>query len=249
MSRVMSETAPVAPSHPQPAQEFGAGRVLQLVFGSLGVLAALAFIAGGGALSWALETQRDGNGYFTTATHRFNTSSYALASQSLKVDTEWPSWALGDHFARVRITVTSTEAAKPVFLGIAPTDAVNRYLAGVEHDRIVHLDTQPFTVDYFRVSGGAPAGLPAAQSFWRVRASGTGTQTVAWPIEKGQWSAVAMNADGGRQVSIDAVFGARVPFLWWVVAGLLVLGGLSSFGGGALMYAGARARAPRTKEE
>jgi hypothetical protein len=245
---VMSATAPVAPAQPQPAQQLGTGRVLQLLFGSLGVLAALAFIAGAGALTWALDTQRDGNGYFTTVTHRLHTSSYALASRSLRVDTEWPSWALGDHFARVRITATSTDAARPVFLGIARTDDVNRYLAGVEHEQIVHLDTQPFTVDSFRVSGGAPAGRPAAQSFWRVHASGTGVQTIAWPIERGQWSAVAMNADGGRQVSVDAVFGARVPFLWWIVAGLFVLGGLSSFGGGALIYAGARARAPQRKE-
>src|SRR5262245_40776375 len=67
---------PAAVAGPAQTARFSRGRVLRLVFGGLGLLAALALIGSGAASTWALE-QRDGSGYFTTATHRFHTSSYA----------------------------------------------------------------------------------------------------------------------------------------------------------------------------
>ena len=245
---VMSVTVPVPVPQSRPTETFTFGRVLQLVFGSLGLLAALAFITAGGALTWALETQRDSSGYFTTATQRLETSGHALASTSLEVDSGWPDWALGDRFASVRISATNADDAKPLFIGIARTVDVNRYLTGVEHDQVANVQTDPFTVDYDRTRGGSPADPPAANRSWRTQASGTGTQTIVWPVEEGHWSALAMNSDGSRPVSVDVQFGARVPFLWWLVAGLFVFGGLSLLGGGALLYLGARMRVSATKE-
>jgi hypothetical protein len=66
---------------------------------------------------------------------------------------------------------------------------------------------------------------------------------VSWPVEKGHWSAVVMNADGSRTVGVDAQLAARVSHVWWIVIGLFVAGGLSLAGGGALAYSGARTRA------
>jgi hypothetical protein len=63
-------------------------------------------------------------------------------------------------------------------------------------------------IDYRRLGAGAPPALPATQSIWRAHATGTGTQTITWPVEKGHWSAVAMNADGSRNVSVDAQLAA-----------------------------------------
>jgi hypothetical protein len=62
-------TTNAVPAPAQPSHHLDRGRVLRLALGSLGVLAALAFLAGGGALTWALQTHRDGSGYFTTNTH------------------------------------------------------------------------------------------------------------------------------------------------------------------------------------
>lgn len=241
MSTTTTITAPA-----QPARSFDRSRVSRLVFGSLGVLAALTFVAGALALTWALETHRDGSGYFTTHTHHYQTWSYALSTESLNVG--GLTGALEVRLARLKITATSTDAAKPLFLGIARTNDVDTYLARVEHDELRDIKFDPFSINYRRLGAGAPTALPATPSIWRAHASGTGTQTISWPIEKGRWSAVVMNADGSRPVSIDAQLAARVTGVWSIATALFVLGGLSLLGGGALVYSGARKRAPNTKE-
>lgn len=225
-----------------PARRLVRSRVPQRVLGSLGVLAALAFLAAGIALTWGLETRRDGSGYFTTNRHHYQTSSYALATQSLDVN---GAWALAD---RLRITATSTDAAKPLFVGLARTNDVDAYLADVEHDELRDIEFDPFSIDYRRLGTGAPTAPPATRSIWRARTTGTGTQTISWPVEKGRWSVVVMNADGSPRVSVDAQLAARVSFVWWIVIGLFVLGGLSLLGGGALVRSAVRTRTPATGE-
>ena len=232
-------TAPVLAE--QRSEPFGAKRVLLLVFGSIVVLIALAFLAGGGVGLWALG-ERDSSGYFTSGTHELSSGSYAIASESLDVDGDVPGW-FGDRFATARIQASS---AQPVFIGIAPASDVERYLAGSQHDEITDFDADPFSVTYRRVEGNAQPAPPAEQDFWRVEASGTGTQTITWPLEKGEWSAVAMNADGSRDVTVQARFGARVSALVWVAIAFLVVGGLVLVGGVALVYMGARRRRPAT---
>jgi hypothetical protein len=223
----------------QPTRGFGAKRVLLLVFGGIAVLIALALLAGGGAAVWALG-ERDASGYFTTARHELSTGSFALVSESLDVDEDVPGW-FGDRFATVRIAASS---ARPVFIGIGRASAVERYLAGVRHDRITDFNADPFSVDYHRLGGDAEPAPPASQGIWRVQASGSGTQTISWPLERGKWSAVAMNADGSRGVSVEARFGARVSAFRWVAIGLLAAGGLVLLLGAGLVYLGARKPRP-----
>ena len=231
----------------QPVLRLDRRRVLRLVFGSTGLLAALAFLAGAVGLTWALESHRDGSGYFTTATHNYETSSYALSTQDL--DVTGITGALEDRLGRLRIAVTSTDAAKPLFVGIARTKDVNTYLARVEHDELRDIKFDPFKIDYRRLGAGAPEALPATQSIWRAHAIGSGTQTISWPIEKGHWSAVVMNADGSRSVRVDAQLALHVAGGWWLVTALFVLSGLSAAGGGALVYAGIRKQTPTAEED
>ena len=214
---------------------FGSGRVLLLAFGSLAVLVSLVLLAGGSAGAWALG-QRDASGYFTSGTHGLSTTSYALSSDSLEVDSDMPGW-VGDRLATVRIEASST---RPIFIGIARTTDVERYLAGVPHDEITDVDAEPFRVTSRRVEGSSNPASPVSQSFWRVQASGAGTQKITWPLEKGDWSAVAMNLDGSRGVSLEARFGGRVSALGWLTFGLLAAGGLVLLGGAAAIYLGAR---------
>ena len=115
----------------QPSEPFGVKRVLLLVFGSIVVLIALAFLAGGAVGLWALG-ERDSSGYFTTATHELSSSSYAISSEGVNVDSDVPGW-FGDRFATARIEASS---ARPVFIGIALTSDVERYLAGTQHDQV-----------------------------------------------------------------------------------------------------------------
>ena len=156
-------------------QQAGRRRVVRLVFGSLGLVAALALIGSAIAGIVALETERDASGYFTTHTHPYQTSSYALTTQALDVS------ALEDRLVRLRISATSSGAAKPLFVGIARTQDVEAYLAGVAHDELRDIKFDPFSIDYRRLGTAAPAGLPAGRSIWRAHATGTGTQTIAWP--------------------------------------------------------------------
>ncbi len=216
-------------------EPFAAKRILLLVFGGVAVLVALALFAGGGAAVWGLG-QRDDAGFFTSGTHEVSTSSYALASESLDVGPDIPGW-LDDGFATVRVAVTS---AKPVFIGIGRAADVERYLAEVEHAQITDWDTDPFSVSYRSQDGTARPATPASQNFWRVQASGSGTQTITWPVAEGKWSVVAMNADSSRKVSVDAQLGARVPSLRWFAIGLLGAGALALLIGGGLFYFGAR---------
>ena len=91
-----------------------------------------------------------------------------------------------------------------------------------------------------RRAGDAKPSAPAKQTFWAAKASGSGRQTMIWPVAKGDWAVVVMNADGTRGVHTDVSVGAKVPFLLELGAGLLVGGGLAAAGAGAAIYRGKR---------
>ena len=222
-------------------------RVVRLVFGSLALLAALALIGSAIAAIVGLETKRDATGYFTTHTHHYQTASYALSTERLSVGGVTGAAEAG--FLRVRITATSNDRTRPLFIGIAHTADVNRYLGRVEHDELRDIKFDPFKIDYRRLGSGAPRALPSTRSFWQTQASGKGTQTISWPVKEGRWTAVVMNADGSRNVSVDAQLAARLSGAWWFVAAFLTLGALSLLGGIALVRSGARKRSSAASSE
>jgi hypothetical protein len=224
-----------------PTQQVARRRVVRLAFGSLAMLVGLALIGGAIAGIVGLENNRDGTGYFVTHTHHYQTSSYALSTESLNVGSV--TGALESSLLRLRIAATSNHTATPLFIGIARTEDVARYLARVQHDELRDINFDPFKVDYRRIGTGAPRALPSTQGFWQTRASGPGTQTISWPVKKGQWSAVVMNANGSRNVSVDAQLAARLSGAWWFVAAFIALGALSLAGGIALVRSGARKQA------
>jgi len=223
---------------PQPAPAPRRRRPLPIVFGSLAVLLALVLLAAGGAGVYAL-TQRGDDDYFTSKVHRLGTPTFAIASTSVDIS-DVPGW-LADGFATVRIQAISP---KPVFIGIGSTDAVNAYLQRVPHMQVTDFDTDPFRVTSHTVPGAAGPAPPASQQFWRAQASGSGARTVTWSVESGTWSAVAMNADGSRNVVIAYRVGAKFSSLEWWTIGLLA-GGLAFLAlGGWLIYIGVRGAEP-----
>jgi hypothetical protein len=236
-----AETSPPAPAA---TQHIRRGRVVQLVFGSLCLLLALALIGAAIAGIFGLENNRDTTGYFVTHTHHYQTSSYALSTETLNVGSV--TGALETSLLRLRIRATSNDPTKPLFIGIARTEDVARYLAQVQHDELRDINFDPFKIDYRRVGTGAPTAPPSTQRFWQTQASGRGTQTISWPVKSGQWSAVVMNADGSRNVSVGAQLAARLSGAWWFVAGFLVLGTLSLIGGITLVRSGAHKQTPET---
>ncbi|MDQ3857982.1 MAG: DUF4389 domain-containing protein, partial [Actinomycetota bacterium] len=224
-----------------------AGRVALVVLGSLAVLLGAAILAAGGALLWAERTNRDEDGFLSTPSERFASSSYAIVSEPIdlvEADADAAEWLLSeDIVGDVRVRASGRD----VFVGIAETRDVEEYLRGVEHDRLTNVDYDPFSADYERESGGEPPGPPGDQDFWAETASGSGEQTLIWDPERGNWSVVVMNADASRPIAADVSVGAEADFLLWVAIAALVVGALFLLGGVAMIFFGARhAAAPAT---
>ena len=232
MSDVLGQPRPVS-----------AGRVVLIVLGSIGVLFGIAVLAGGGFLLWADRTQRE-DGYVTTPTEQFATSTYALTRSRLEVDTNGAGWVLNENwFGKIRIRGEGP-SGKTLFIGIGPEAAVAKYLGNVAHASVEDIDFDPFRAKYLSIPGGAPRGPPTEQDFWAASASGVGTQTVTWKVRDGDWSVVVMNADGSRGVVGDIDAGAKLSFLLWVAIGLLIGGVLVVGGSTALVVLAARRPRP-----
>ncbi len=235
--------APVAP--PAPSRWTG-GRIAMIVGGSLLALIALGVIAGGAYGLWLHTTQRS-DGYVMTSSERFGTGSYALATRTLDISSDVPSFLYGrDWLGDVRIRGESANPNRPLFIGIARKDDVDRYLAGVAHTEVVDVNANPFGTTYqpsYRARpGGKPATPPGRARFWVARVAGRGSQALTWSVKQGQWSVVVMRPDGSRGVSADLAAGAKLPALLWASIGLLVFGLLTLAGAVALIYFGARER-------
>lgn len=225
-------------THTEPKRSRPA-RIALIVTGAITGLAAAGLLAVAGVALWG-DSEKDADGYLSTDSHHFTASTHALASESLDVDLDGAEWLMDeDDFGDVRLEVEPRSDAS-VFVGIAPTDEVSRYLRGVAHTSVSDVDEWPFEQDYAEqaVAGDRKPARPGEQSIWAASAQGAGTQTLEWDVEDGDWSVVVMNADGSSGVDADVSAGAKVPFLselgWSALgagtvlliatAGLLVLG-------------------------
>jgi hypothetical protein len=213
------EAGPTTGAAVPPRSGWTAGRTVGVVIASFATVLGLGLLAGGGALVVADNVARDGR-YLTTVERTFTSAGYAVSTASVVLDappgaSSVPAQLLGD----VRLRVTPTNASVPVFIGIAPADRAEAYLAGVAR-------TEPAarTADGRYIEGSAPATPPAEQTFWTDRAVGTGTQELTWTPETGRWSVVLMNADASAGVSAAVSAGATLPWIGTVGVALLVVG-------------------------
>jgi hypothetical protein len=194
-----------------------------MVAAGLAGLLSLGLLAAGGLLLWG-DSQKDDQGYLSTRTERFATNTYALTTDNLDIDLDGADWLLDrDRFGKVRLTV-SPNSAKPVFVGVARTADVTRYLSGTGHELVDDVDFSPFTADYRRLDGTRKPAAPGSQKFWEESASGSGRQTLTWDVDDGDWSIVVMNADATRQVDVGVKAGAELGFLKGAGWGALISG-------------------------
>jgi hypothetical protein len=138
----------------------------------------------------------------------------------------------------IRIQVTPASADSGLFVGIGPSNEVDRYLAGVGHTII----TDFWNESVRTVGGDTIASVPASQDFWVASDSGAGPRTVTWEPTEGSWSVVVMNVDGQAGVDVRADLGATIPPLVWISVGLLLFG-LVLLAGGLVLIVGAIRRA------
>jgi hypothetical protein len=192
-----------------------AGRITLVITGALTALLASALVLGGGLALYG-ELEKDDDGYLTTEAHRFAADTRALATENLDVDLGGGDWVVRpDDLGKVRLEAESRDG-KPLFVGIARTGDVERYLGGVPHTTVHDVEAGPFDsfdADYARHAGQRHPSSPEHADIWAASSQGAGSQIVDWEIEDGDWSVVVMNADGSLGVDADVSAGADVPFL------------------------------------
>jgi hypothetical protein len=220
---------------------WGAGRVLAMIGGGLAGLVGLALLAGGIALVAIDQTQRDSRDFVMTQTKTLTTPTYAITSR--RIDT-----GIGGHDAILARDILGTvrvraDSSRPLFLGIARSADVARYLGGVRHDEMRAFgELGRHATDYVLRPGRATPAAPATQSIWAARTQGAGEQTLTWKVRDGSWQVVMMNAAGAPRVTADVSVGARLPHLLDYGFGLLGGAVLLLAAAGGLVFLGTRER-------
>jgi hypothetical protein len=132
----------------------------------------------------------------------------------------------------------------PVFVGIAASSDVAAYLQGVSHAVVTDLpmDGDLGGPTYSRVPGSTKPTPPADAGIWVDQASGTGTQSITWPLKEGSWTVVVMDPSGSSGVFADVSAGVTIPGLSWVVAILFSLAGVGLVIAVALLLVAFRSR-------
>jgi hypothetical protein len=208
------------------------GRIVSVVIGAVLVACSLGLLGGGAGAVWATTANRHG-GYVDLGTEAYHTSGHALASRQLELYTSTGNWDMARSlFGTARLRVTATQDGAPVFAGIAPAAAADRYLSGVAYATVTGITRDH--PSYAGHVGGAPAVPPAQARIWAVKATGPGTQTLTWPTADGRWTVVVMNPNGSAPVNVRVNVGATLPALPWVATGLLIAG-VVFLAGGALL--------------
>jgi hypothetical protein len=213
-----------------------------MVFSSLAALIGIVMLLGGLAVIAAYAFGRDDDGFFTTDSEQLQTAGYALTAEDIDLGSDPADWAPGDVLGTVRIDVESA-ARRPVFVGIAPTADVDRYLGDVARAEVTDFSDGSPTYDIHR--GGSPSARPAAQDFWVAESEGLDQQRIDWDAEGGDWSVVVMNSDAARAVDVDAEAGVKIDWVIWVGVGLAVVGLLlTALGTVLILRIGRSARSP-----
>ena len=204
------------------------GRAILLVFGIIGLLISISLLMGGGALLWADNTIKDNEGYYTTRTIQVEKDSYAIVTgpAEIDIDVAWDwgwGWDLGD-LVTFKIEGSNNDPSRLIFIGVARESDIDAYLSGVEYDEVIRFRIYPYRVDYQNHPGSTVPGAPTSQTFWTESTHGTGNQALEWELEPGSHSLVLMNDDGSAGIDMEIVLGAKVPILFGVSIGLLVIG-------------------------
>jgi len=217
-------TSNTAASPARPRSNWTAGRVIGMVFASIGGLIGLALLLGGIALLAAYAFARD-DGYFNSDHKQLVSAGYAIATEDIDLGVDEVDWAPDEILGNVRVQV---EGDRPAFVGIGSDDDVDRYLGDVAHDELVDFDgDEP---EFASHEGRAPRTPPGEQDFWVAYSEGSGEQELTWDAEFGRWTAVVMNADVAWGIDVEADAGVKLDWAIWAGLGMLVVGLLMSVG-------------------
>jgi uncharacterized protein len=209
---------------PAPRSHWTAGRVIGMVFASIGGLIGLALLLGGIAVLVAYAFGRD-DGYFTSDREQLDSATYAITTEDIDLGVDEADWAPDEILGNVRVQV---EGEKLVFVGIGSDEDVDRYLGDVAHDELIDFDGDD--PEFAPHEGIAPGTPPDDQAFWVAQSEGSGEQALTWDAEFGRWTAVVMNADATRGIDVEADVGVKLDWAIWAGLGMFVIGLLMSAG-------------------
>jgi hypothetical protein len=227
---------PVPPPQRPVATRRGTGAmVIGAVLLGLGFLtmasgAALLFLFGGGQI-------------LSSGQHAISTGSSALVTDLGQINGI-------DEFRAITGSPTVSLSAvnvgdDGVFVGVGPTEDVERYLSGVPTERITDLELSPFRMDTRAVDGSTVATAPGKQGFWVASSESVNEAALNWRLDDGRYEIVVMNADGSPGFVTSAQIGVALPDssgLWITV---LAVGGAAMIIGGALVVVGVRSNKQR----
>src|SRR4051812_48608754 len=86
-------TSDTAASPARPQSNWTAGRVIGMVFASIGALIGLALLVGGIAVLAAYAFGRDDDGYFNTDRKQLDSATYAITTRDIDLGTDELDWA------------------------------------------------------------------------------------------------------------------------------------------------------------
>lgn len=218
-------------------------KLISVILGILLTLAGIASAVGGGFVLWADRTYSDADGFFMTSGQTIGSNGFALTVPDIngQLVSGWQRWGLSRAQTTVRVTGYSKLPA-PVFIGIAPTAQVTEYVSGVERDRVASIDINSGSVGYDHVSGNRLPALPGEQGFWVASVTGTGSRTLEWALEEGDWAVIIMNGDASAPVAAEVRLGARFEVIDRLIVGLFAGGAALVVIGILLLVLGSRNR-------
>jgi hypothetical protein len=188
--------------------KLGLGIVLAII-GVVLTVAGLALLAVVGA-----------DGRYTSPELEATSDGHALLFDAIFVEGDLP--ISGTFATTLGADVTSDRG--PLFIGIAPTEDVARYLAGVPVDQVTELNVTGGELTTRSIAGDRTPEPPAGQPFWVARAGGAGTESIEWTLDRGEWTFVVMNADASAGLDVHGTATVELPALGAATIVVLVLG-------------------------
>ena len=214
-------------------------QVGRTIAAALVCLLAVVLFAGGAWALWQDRVARDGSGFVSIGTTDLRTETYAIVG---RLQGDGPRWLWGRAVMGKERVRATTQSGQPLFIGIARTSEVDRYLRGagyatIERFEVTRSSTHP---------GGPPSSPPTGAAIWAASIQGTGRQTLVWTPRQGDWSIVLMNADAQAGVAVHGNGSAKFPMLPWVAIALLVAAAVSGLFGASLMIRAVNVTPPAT---
>ncbi|HCU49537.1 MAG TPA: hypothetical protein DGG94_07015, partial [Micromonosporaceae bacterium] len=149
---------------------------LLLLFPGIGLA-----VAGGGLLALGGRSGDVQSGF-----HTVNTPTSALVTDATIVN---DSSGVKGKTSGATLIVNARNSAKPVFIGIGPSDEVGQYLAGTAHSEVSEVDLRPFRLTTREIPGSNIPAVPDEQLLWVAKATGTEAELV-WPVVNGDYRIV-----------------------------------------------------------